>query len=93
MSIITKTRVETFKVLRAYASEPYMKFGTFIKQRKHHGLSTEKWEKCFACEHAFEDDEDIYLGSVTRRGNIAFCKSCAEKYNTEKAEGDKCLTN
>ena len=86
---ITKKYSNTYKVIHAIASKPFMKFGEFIEVRRRHGMSTARWEKCFGCNHDFADNEDVYVGTVTEKGNIFFCKSCVEKYNTEvKIEGE-----
>ena len=79
---ITKKYSKTYKVIKVIASEPFMKFGKFIEIRKMRGISTAKWKKCFACNHSFTEDEDVYMGTVSQKGNIFFCKSCAEKYDT-----------
>lgn len=81
---ITKKYSNTYEIIHAIASKPFMKFGKFIEARKRRGMSTVMWDKCFGCDHDFTDDEDVYVGTVTEKGNIFFCKSCVEKYNTEK---------
>lgn len=86
---ITKKYSNTYEIIHAIASKPFMKFGKFIETRKRRGMSTERWEKCFGCNHGLTDDEDVYIGTVTKKGNIFLCKSCVEKYNTEvKIEGE-----
>jgi len=80
---ITKKYSNTYRVIHAIANKPFMPFGEFMGTRKRMGLSTERWEKCFACNHGFTEEEDVYIGTVSQKGNIFFCKSCVEKYNTE----------
>jgi len=81
---ITKKSTNSYEIIHAMANKPFMKFGKFIVVRRRRGMSTEMWEKCFGCNRDFTDDEDVYVGTVTKKGNIFFCKSCVEKYNTEK---------
>ena len=80
---ITKKYSKTYNVIHAIASKSFMKFGKFMEIRKRQGMSTARWEKCFACNHDFAEDEDVYMGTVSQKGNIFFCKSCVDKYNTE----------
>lgn len=81
---ITKKSTNSYEIIHAIASKPFMKFGKFIEVRRRRDMSTAMWDKCFGCDHGFADDEDVYVGTVTKKGNIFFCKSCVEKYNTEK---------
>jgi len=81
---ITKKYSGTYEIIHAMANKPFMKFGKFIGVRRRRNMSTARWEKCFGCDHGFADDEDVYVGTVTKKGNIFFCKSCVEKYNTEE---------
>ena len=86
---ITKKYSSSHEVIHAIASKPFMKFGKFMEVRRRNGQTTASWERCFACNHDFTEDEDVYFGTVAKKGNIFFCKSCADKYNTEKkAEGN-----
>ena len=81
---ITKHTTTTYELLQVFAYESI--YGSFKESRLRHGLSISRFEKCFACNHHFTEDESVYLGCVKVKGNFFFCKSCAEKYNTEKEE-------
>jgi hypothetical protein len=81
---ITKRSVHTYKVLQALSAAPVFVYGEFKKSRLKHGMSIARFEKCFGCNHAFADDEPVFFGCVEGKGNIFFCKECAEKYDTRK---------
>lgn len=85
---ITKHSTSTYEVLTAKADEPIFQYGNFKESRLKHGMSISRFEKCFSCNHHFTNDEAVYFGCVSGKGNIFFCKSCAEKYNTE-AKGNE----
>lgn len=80
---ITKHVTKTYKVLKAIADKPIFVYGEFKAIRLKRGMSIARFEKCFACNYDFKDDESVYFGCVKGKGNIFFCKICAEKYNTE----------
>ena len=90
MAAITKTTTRSYEILTAVASKPIFVFGEFIRIRKKRGLKTRRFEHCFGCGHGFKDEENVYFGAVKRKGNIFFCKACADKYCTEnKSEEDQ----
>ena len=68
-------------MLKAILGKPVFTFGKFKEGRKKYNLPISKYEKCFFCNHLFTDGEEAYLGCVSGKGNIFFCKSCAEKYD------------
>lgn len=84
MAFITKKTSHSYEVLVAIASNPAFVFGDFVRTRKKHGMKTAPFEHCFGCGHSFTDDENVYFGTVKGKGNIFFCKDCADKYCTEK---------
>jgi hypothetical protein len=85
---ITKTTTISYEILKAIADKPIFIYGEFKQIRLVRKMSIARFEKCFGCNHAFKNDEPVYFGCVKDRGNIFFCKTCAEKYNTE---GLRCL--
>lgn len=52
---------------------------TFRKIRDRHKY---KCKECFACNHSFNDGEQIGI-IATNRGNKVVCKDCAEKFLRE----------
>ena len=85
---ITKTTTKAYEVLKAIAEKPVFVYGEFKEIRLKRGMSISRFEKCFDCSHSFADDEPVYFGCVEEKGNIFFCKSCAEKNNTEGSHAD-----
>jgi len=82
---ITKTTTISYEILKVIADKPVFVYGEFKEIRLKRGMSIARFEKCFACDHSFVDDEPVYFGCVKDRGNIFFCRTCAEKYDTEKS--------
>lgn len=58
----------------------------FVRIRKKIGLSTKDADKCFVCNHRFEDSETLYIALSGAKGtrNCFVCKKCAERINLEK---------
>lgn len=82
---ITKVTTISYEILKAIASKPGFVYGEFKEIRIKLEMSIARFKECFGCDHSFTDDEHVYFGCVKDRGNIFFCKNCAEKYNTEGA--------
>ena len=61
---ITKHSTNTYKVLQAFANKPIFRFGNFKESRLRQGMSISLYEKCFACNHRFTDDEQTYFGTA-----------------------------
>jgi len=80
---ITKRYTNSYEVLKSIADKPIFIFGDFKDIRLKNHMSIAKFKRCFACSHPFVDDEGVYFGCVKGKGNVFFCKSCAEEYNTE----------
>ena len=80
---ITKKSTNTYNVLQVNSDKPAFVFGEFKEIRAKHGMSISKFEKCFACNHYFTNDESVYFACIEKKGNRFFCKDCAEKYKAE----------
>ena len=84
---ITKRSTHTYRVLKSMSEKPIFFYGKFKETRLDHGMSIARFEKCFACNHAFADDEPVFFGCVEQKGNIFFCEKCAKTYDEEAAHG------
>ncbi len=62
-----------------------MKHGDFIRSRKRQGMTTRQFEKCFCCEHQFEEDEIPIIIQVSEKGNMFACQECLNKEDTKNA--------
>ena len=80
---ITKRSVNTYKILSVISDNPAFLFGEFKESRIKHGMSTARFEKCFKCNHRFTNDEPVYFACVSQKGNVFFCKDCADECSKE----------
>jgi hypothetical protein len=78
--IKTVTKTNIHEITYCSSKKSFMKWGHFKKIRTEHGQSISLYKKCFSCDHKFEDDEDIYVATVTQKGNVFFCLDCSKKY-------------
>jgi len=69
--------------MAAFPGKPFGTWGKFKEVRDRHGLKTEPFSHCFACNHEFTEEENVYFCTVKPSGNRFMCKKCAEKYSTE----------
>lgn len=56
-----------------------------VEVRKKFGFRTKYSDRCFVCNHKFEDGEMLYLATSGAKGskNCFVCKKCAERINKE----------
>jgi hypothetical protein len=84
--IITKTMTKTYNIKFYPEAMPDIKWGDFRRIRENHGLSINKFEKCFCCGRAFSDGETVVVVSVNNGvGNCLACQSCLVKEQREVA--------
>jgi uncharacterized CHY-type Zn-finger protein len=72
---ITKTTVKEYKI------EPIKSFfdmamKDFIEIRKKHGLTFQKFTKCFVCSGKFKDEDIPKMAHVEGEGNVFICDKC-----------------
>lgn len=82
--IITKTTTKTYEV-KLFPEVWKTKHGDFIRIRKKYGMTTRQFEKCFCCEHQFEEDEIPIFIQVSEKGNMFACQECLKKEDAENA--------
>ena len=75
---IVKTITKKYQILDVF-NKPFMKWGIFRQTRERIGLSTNKLQHCFICNHKFTEDEYFYLSPVKYVGNMSLCEECAKK--------------
>jgi len=85
---LTKTTKKTYEIRQILWEKPMFKWGEFRDSRKKNGMSVSKFEKCFFCGHKFAEEEGMYFGTVSTKGNRMFCLECANKYKEEYEVSD-----
>lgn len=70
---IVKVTTKRYKVVSAF-DKPFIRFGIYRHSRQHIGLSFEN--RCFNCNHEFDDEENVYLIIFKETLNHLFCKKC-----------------
>ena len=83
---LTKTTTKTYEIKQIVWEKPSFTWGKFRDTRKRNGMSVSAFEKCFFCKHTFAEEEDMYIGTVSIKGNRMFCIDCANKYKEEEEE-------
>ena len=80
---IVKIKKETYTVTNV-SPKPFFTWRRFKEVRESRNLNTSRYAKCFNCEHSFDLDESFYVAAITKVGNRAFCKACADQFNKSK---------
>lgn len=70
---VVKVITKRYKVVSA-VNKPFMRFGIYRHSRQDIGLSFE--DKCFNCDHKFDNEENVYLVILKGTLNHLFCKKC-----------------
>lgn len=70
---VVKVITKRYKVISAVA-KPFMRFRIYRYSRQGIGLSFE--DRCFNCDHEFDDEENVYLIIFKGTLNHLFCKKC-----------------
>ena len=89
MIVKTITTTRNYEAVFVDGQNPAFVWGQFKEIREKGGMQTKPFESCFACDHKFLDDENIFVCSIKSVGNRFLCKNCAEKYDTAGKDGTK----
>lgn len=83
---VVKVITKRYKVMSA-VDKPFMRFGMYRSGRQDIGLSFE--DKCFNCNHVFDNEENVYHVILQGALNHLFCKKCNDMALLDLPKGDK----
>jgi hypothetical protein len=74
---IIKTRTTTYHI--DWIAREFMPYDETFRQARARAPRRAKMNRCFKCNHPFDDGEMMALASMGKHGNRTICQQCADE--------------